>query len=238
MHKATTMGSLVGSSLGAAGGVTALVGLGLSFFTFGIPLAVSAVGVAVGVAGGVTGAASNITNMIKQKNLRATIEKIIEDFQKTIQPIVEHLNKISTTVVELQKAEQEFTVVNKAIKTGVRSVKTVSSITKLLTILRTANIGKTAAKAANTLKMVGRVTGVISTLFLALDVYSIVCDSIEISEINKPENSRKAENIQSETLKFIHQMRETAAQLQETLDEIKSAKDDINRELQMRLNYD
>lgn len=81
--------------------------------------------------------------------------------------------------------------------------------------------------------MVGRVTGVISTLLLALDVYSIVCDSREISEINKPEDSRKAENIKSETLKFIHQMKETAAQLQETLDEIKSAKDDINRELQI-----
>lgn len=143
MHKATTVGSLVGSSVGAAGGVTALVGLGLAFFTFGISLAVSAVGVAVGVAGGITGAASNITNMIQQNKLRETIKKIIEDFQKTIQPMVEHLNKISKTVEELQEAEQAFTVVNKAIMTGVRSVKTVSSITKLLTILRTANIGKT-----------------------------------------------------------------------------------------------
>lgn len=223
----------MGSSVGVAGGVTALVGLGLSFFTFGISLAVSAVGVGVGIVGGVTSATANIINMWQQSTLRATIEEIIKDFQNTIKPMIDHLNKISKTVEELQKAEKEFSVVNKALMTSVRSVKTVSSIAKLLVVLRTAEIGKTAAKAAKTLKVVGRVTGVISALFLALDVYSIYCDSIELSEINNKENSRKAENIKSETLKFIHQMRETADQLQETLDEIKSAKDEINRKLQI-----
>ncbi|XP_048037636.1 apolipoprotein L3-like isoform X2 [Megalobrama amblycephala] len=229
MHKGTTVGSLVGSTIGAAGGVTALVGLGLSFITFGASLAVSAVGAVVGVVGGVTGAASNISNMILQKKLRGNIEKIINDFQSTIDPMIEHLSTISNTIDELQQEGQKYSVLNKAIMTSVRSVKTVSSITKLLTILQTANIGKTAAKAAKTLKVVGRVSGVISALFLALDVYSIVCDSIEISEINKKENERKAEEFKSETLKFILQMRETAAQFQETLDEIKSARDDINR---------
>ncbi|XDV53580.1 hypothetical protein PO909_022051, partial [Leuciscus waleckii] len=231
MHKATTVSSLVGSCVGAAGGVTALVGLALSFFTFGLSLVVSGVGVGVGIAGGITGATANITNMIQQKKLRATIEEIIKDFQNTINPMIDHLNKISKTIEELQKAEQEFSVVNKAIMTSVRSLKTVSSITKLLVVLRTAAIGKIAAKAAQTLKVVGRVSSVISALFLALDVYSIVCDSIEISEVNN--KGKKAEEFKSETLKFIHQMRETAAQLQETLEEIKSAKDEINRELQI-----
>lgn len=229
MHKYTTKGSLVGSSVGAAGGVTALVGLGLSFFTFGASLAVSAVGVAVGIAGGVTGATYNITNMIQQSKLRENIKKIIEDFQNTIEPMIQHLSKISNTIETLQQEGQMYSVLNKAIMTSVRSVKTVSSITKLLTLLQTANIGKTAAKAAKTLKVVGRAAGAISALFLALDVYSIVCDSIEISEMNKKEDKRKAEKIKSETLKFILQMRETAAQFQETLDEIKSAREDINR---------
>lgn len=233
MHKGTTVGSLVGSSMGAAGGVTALVGLGLSFFTFGASLAISAIGVGVGIAGGVTGATCNITNMIKQKTLRGTIEKIINDFQETIKPVNQHLETISIKIEELQKEGQNYSVLNKAMMTSVRSVKTVSSIMKLLVVLETANIGRTAAKAATTLKAVGKITGLISTLFLALDVYSIVCDSIEISEMNQPENERKAEKIKSETLKFIHQMRETAAEFQVALDEIKSTKDDINRELRM-----
>ncbi|XP_067254973.1 apolipoprotein L3-like [Chanodichthys erythropterus] len=228
MHKETTVGTLVGSSIGATGGAIALLGLGLSFFTFGASLAVSAVGVGVGIAGGVTGATYNIINMILQDNLRGNIENIIKDFQRTINPMIEHLNEISKTIEKLQQEEQTYSVLNKAIMTSVRSVKTVSSITKLFTVLRTANIGKTAAKAAKTLKTVGRVAGTISALFLALDAYSIYCDSIEISEMNQKEDERKTEEIKSETLKFILQMRETAAQFQKTLDEIKSARDYIN----------
>lgn len=58
------------------------------YCTFGAYIAVTgAAGVTamgVGVTGGVIGAASNITNMWRQKNLRQTIEKIINDFQSTI----------------------------------------------------------------------------------------------------------------------------------------------------------
>ncbi|XP_052458911.1 apolipoprotein L3-like [Carassius gibelio] len=233
VHKNTTVGSLVGSTLGATGGITALVGLALAPFTFGGSLAVSAIGAVVGISGGVTGAACNITNMIKQKNLRETIMKIVEDFQNTLNPIIKHLSTISNTIEELQQVEQMFSVENKAIMTSVRSVKTISSITKLLTILKTAEIGRTAAKAATVLKMVGKISGTVSALFLVLDVVGIVYDSIEISEMNQPAQKRNAEEIKSETLKFIHKMRETAAQFQETLDAIKSARENINRELQI-----
>ncbi|XP_057177513.1 uncharacterized protein LOC130546331 isoform X2 [Triplophysa rosa] len=234
MHKSTTKGSLFGSKLGVAGGVTALAGLGLSFFTFGASLAFSAavIGGAVGIAGGVTGAKYNITNMIQQKKLRETIENIINDFQKTINPMIEHLNAISNKIQELQQEGQNYSALHKTIMTSVKSMKTISSITKLLTVLRTASLGKTVAKAAKTLKVVGKITSTISTLFLALDVYSIYCDSVEISEINQPEKERKAEEIKSETLKFIYEMKKTADQFQLTLNEIKSARDDINRKLQ------
>ncbi|KAF4111663.1 hypothetical protein G5714_008694 [Onychostoma macrolepis] len=99
--------------MGAAGGIAALTGLALSFFTFGVSLAVTGVGLAVGITGGVTGAVCNITNMIKQKNLRQTIEKIINDFQNTINPMIEHMNAISNTIEELQQAEQAYSVQNK-----------------------------------------------------------------------------------------------------------------------------
>ncbi|XP_058639049.1 uncharacterized protein LOC131544680 [Onychostoma macrolepis] len=233
MHKATTVGSLVGSSMGAAGGIAALTGLALSFFTFGVSLAVTGVGLAVGITGGVTGAVCNITNMIKQKNLRQTIEKIINDFQNTINPMIEHMNAISNTIEELQQAEQAYSVQNKVIVTSVRSVKTILSVTRLLTVLKTAQIGKTAARAAKTLRMVGKLSGSLSALLLILDAYSIYCDSTELSEMTQSAHKRKAEEIKSETLKFIYQMRETAAEFQETLDEIKSARVHINRAIQI-----
>lgn len=230
MHKSTTKGSLVGSSIGVTGGVIALVGLGLSFFTFGASLAVSAIGGAVGIAGRVTGATFNIINMFKQKKLCETIENIIKDFQKTINPMIQHLNTITNKIEELQQEGQKYSVLNKTIMTSVRSVKTCSSIGKLLTVLQTATLGRTAAKAVRSLKVVGKIT--ISTLFLALDVYSIYCDSVEISELNQPEKERKADEIKSETLKCINEMKKTADQFQVTLDEIKSARDNIIRDLQ------
>ncbi len=230
MHKATTVGSLVGSSMGAAGGIAALTGLALSFFTFGASLVVSGVGLAVGITGGVTGAVCNITNMIKQKNLRQTIVKIINDFQNTINPMIEHLSAISNTIKELQQA---YSVQNKVILTSVRSTKTLLSITKLLTVLKIAQIGKTAARAAKTLRMVGKLSGALSSLFLILDAYSIYCDATELSEMNKSAHTRKVDEIKSETLKFINQMRETTAEFQETLAEIKRAKVHIDGALQI-----
>ncbi|XP_056593411.1 apolipoprotein L2-like isoform X2 [Triplophysa dalaica] len=237
MHKSTTVVSLVGSSIGVTGGAIALVGLGLSFFTFGASLAVSAIGGAVGIGGGFIGAIFNRKNMVQQKKLRETIENIIKDFQKTINPMIQHLNTITNKIDELQQEGQKYSVLNKTLMTSVRSVKTCSSIGKLLTVLQTARLGRTAAKAVRSLKVIGKITGTISTLFLALDVYSIYCDSVEISELNQPEKERKADEIKSETLKFINEIKKTADQFQVILDEIKSARDDINRECGEKFSF-
>ncbi|KAF4100922.1 uncharacterized protein LOC131525862 isoform X2 [Onychostoma macrolepis] len=235
MHKNTTKGSLFGASIGALGGIT-LLGIALAPFTFGASIAVTgAAGVTamgVGVTGGVIGAACNITNMYKQKNMRQTIENIINDFKNTADPMIEHLNTISETIENLQKVENMYSLQNKAILTSVKAVKTTSSIFKLLSVLRTTKIGKVFARAAKTLQVVGRLSASISALFFVLDVYTIFCNSAELSEMNS-EKKRKAEEIKSETFQFICRMKETAANFQETLDEIKCARDAINRALQI-----
>ncbi|XDV19380.1 hypothetical protein PO909_024863 [Leuciscus waleckii] len=94
MHRNSTVGSLVGSSVGAAGGIMSIAGLCLAPFTLGASLALTVGGAVAGVAGGVTGGASNITNMVKQKTLRENIEKIINELQTTIKPMEELLRKI------------------------------------------------------------------------------------------------------------------------------------------------
>uniref|UniRef100_A0A8C1TMI4 Apolipo L3-like protein n=1 Tax=Cyprinus carpio TaxID=7962 RepID=A0A8C1TMI4_CYPCA len=98
MHKATTVGSLSGTVIGAATGIAAVVGVFLVPFTFGVSLAVAG----VGAASAVTSTTCNITNMIKQKNLRQTIEKITDDIQNMLNPIIEHLKTISD-IMEIQK---------------------------------------------------------------------------------------------------------------------------------------
>lgn len=213
-----------------------MLGIALAPFTFGASIAVTGVAgvtaMGVGVTGGLIGAASNITNMYKQKNMHQTIENIINDFQNTIDPLIKLLNTISETIENLQKVEHMFSLKNKAILTSVKALKTASGVSKLLLVLRTTKIGKVFARAAKTLQVVGKLSMSISSLFFVLDVYTIYCNSAELSEMNS-EKERKADEIKSETFTFICQMRETAAKFQETLDEIKCARDAINKALQI-----
>ncbi|XP_016335283.1 serine/threonine-protein kinase Nek1-like [Sinocyclocheilus anshuiensis] len=78
IHRKCTIGSLSGAVIGAAGGITALVGAILAPFTLGASLIVTGVGIGVSVAGGVTGAASNITDTI----LMSTVASIIRKWKK------------------------------------------------------------------------------------------------------------------------------------------------------------
>uniref|UniRef100_A0A672LM16 Uncharacterized protein n=1 Tax=Sinocyclocheilus grahami TaxID=75366 RepID=A0A672LM16_SINGR len=225
MHKATTVGSLSGSVIGAAAGITALVGLLLAPLTLGVSLAVA--GVATGAA--VTSTTCTITNMIKQKNLRQTIKKITDDFLNIINPIIKLLKTISDSIEEIQKkkwvSESDMTL-----PTTVGSLETLLGISSIAIELQMAKIENVATRTARALKVAGKITSRLSLPFLFLDAVGIGLDSREISEINQVADKRNAENIKSDTLKFIHQARETAAIFQETLDEIESARDTINRE--------
>ncbi|XP_056124472.1 apolipoprotein L6-like [Rhinichthys klamathensis goyatoka] len=236
MHKNTMKGSLVGSSIGAAGGVTALVGLALAPFTFGGSLALTAAGAVAGVAGGVTGGASNITDAIKQKSLRETIEKIINDFQSTINPMIELLSNIHN-ITEKKGFQKETLTQNEFLRAArglgdILHIAHVADVAKFAKMcaevakeIRVSVKGVSALRAtAQTLKplrMTAALTGALSVVSLAFDVYSIVQDSTELSEMNQSAHKRNAEEIKSETLRFIHRVKEIAAQFKICVDIIK-----------------
>ncbi|KAK9978939.1 hypothetical protein ABG768_020675 [Culter alburnus] len=247
MHKNTTTGSLVGSSIGAAGGIASIAGLALAPFTFGASLVLTGVGAAAGVAGGVTGGASNITNAIKQKNLRETIEKIINDFLSTINPMFELLNKIGNITMKIEflkktLKQHEFQRAARGTEDILRIAslgeKCADAATEILANIKAVNAMRATAQASKTVRATAQAsktvratsqasksirifTGALSVVSLACDVYSIVQDSTELSEMNQPAHKRKAEEIRSETLKFILQVKETAAQFKISVDVIK-----------------
>ncbi|XP_058608478.1 apolipoprotein L domain-containing protein 1-like isoform X2 [Onychostoma macrolepis] len=296
MHKNTTVGSLTGATMGAAGGIASIVGLALAPVTLGVSLGLTAVGGVLGVAGGATGAICNYRNNTEQKRLRETIEEITSDFQNTINAMLEILRTIINStediqqlvqqdmnhiparmmeggvdrvrgvsaILELPKAEMpqkseaakqfdEAVYWTKAARTAFQScpgaVKKISSSSETVkNINLTSKVAKTmrlssekvrivsvSAKTAKAVRSAAAVSGVISALFVVVDVYCIVQNSMEIHEMNQSVGKRTAKNIKSDDLKFIHQMRETAANFQKTLNEIKDARDtaiiEFNREL-------
>lgn len=232
MHKNTTVGSLVGASVGAVGGIASIAGVCLAPFTFGASLVLTVGGAAVGVAGGVTGGASNITNTVKQKTLRKNIEKIINDLQNTIKPMVKLLNNIYNITEGIKLEEKTF---NK--HGNQRAARGAVDVSKIARVASVAEIGKMCAEAAKEIRvyvktakalrgsasaaravratadtgkffrMTAAFTGVLSAAFLVLDVYCIVQDSKELSEINQPAGKRKEEEISSEMLKYIVQIK-------------------------------
>eukprot|EP00063_Salmo_salar_P087758 XP_014062593.1 PREDICTED: apolipoprotein L3-like [Salmo salar] len=89
MHKGTTIGSLTGGVIGAAGGITSIVSLILAPFTLGASLIFTGVGVgvAVAVAGGATAGVSNITNMVSQSTDRQGVKNIKQSYTLSVQNI-------------------------------------------------------------------------------------------------------------------------------------------------------
>ncbi|KTF79509.1 hypothetical protein cypCar_00039085 [Cyprinus carpio] len=106
-HKNTTVGSLTGAAIGAAGGIASIVGLALAPVTLGVSLALTAVGGVVGVVGGATGTICNIINDTQQKHLRETLEKITSDFQNTINAMFENVSTIIHSTEDIQQLVQQ-----------------------------------------------------------------------------------------------------------------------------------
>ncbi|XP_043085109.1 germinal center kinase 3-like isoform X2 [Puntigrus tetrazona] len=231
VHHKCTAGALSGSVIGAAGGITAVVGAVLAPFTFGASLIVTGVGVGVGVAGGVTGAASSITNTVKQKSLRENIEKIQQGFTD-VTPVLESLNSVRKVLRVIQQFKDfvSDSSDNVQMSHSVEKIKSVCAI-ELMNLLLLANVGRFAAQTAR----VGRaaaaataaVTGVLSGILVIVDTVFIVKDSIDIHQMRKGKVD-DPKNVKSSLLKSIAEMRKAHKDLCNVLKEIKDTRDELN----------
>ncbi len=189
VHFNTTVSSLTGGVIGLAGGITSVVGLILAPFTLGASLIVTGVGIGTAVAGGITAGASNITNMVNQQINRQKIKMIITEFQEKMTSIICCIQNISTAVETL---EHEFSASNGSLSSaqsgmsvGARLGRGLGGIPELLRLTQVVNVGKIAAQAARAVRVAETVTGVLSALFIAVDIFFVFLDSKEIHNINR-----------------------------------------------------
>uniref|UniRef100_A0A8C1M8G5 non-specific serine/threonine protein kinase n=1 Tax=Cyprinus carpio TaxID=7962 RepID=A0A8C1M8G5_CYPCA len=230
VHRKCTAGTLAGSVIGAAGGITAVVGAILAPFTFGASLIVTGVGVGVGVAGGVTGAASSITNTVKQKSLRENIQRIQQNFTD-VTPLIESLNALRRVLRVIQKFRDfvSDSSDNVQMSSNVDRRRLVCA-TELMHLGLLANVGRIAAQTAR----VGRagaeaivaVTGVLSGLLVIVDTAFIVMDSIDIHQMRQGQVD-DPNKVQSNLLKSIAEMRKTHTDLCNVLKEIKETREEL-----------
>ncbi len=163
------------------GGITSVVGAILAPFTLGASLIVTGVGIGVAVAGGVTAGVSNITSMVNQRTNRQNIKIMITEFQEKITSIIYCIQNIQIAVETLQDefttSSESFQSAQSVTSAGARLGRGLGGISELVRLIEVANEGKIAAQAARAVRVAETVTGVLSALFVAVDVFFIFLDS-------------------------------------------------------------
>lgn len=218
MHTRGTIGSLCGGLIGSAGGIAIVTGCILAHFILDVSLVVIGVGLGIAAAGGIIGAISNICKMFKKKSFQDKIRDIVDECQSRLGFLIQHLNIITSTVHDFQ-----------ALLGAGRAVATITQIIKVVSIIRLG-----AEKSKNH-SMIGGTLPITASLALILDLIIIFVDCKEIHEMRKDhrrkrtvDQSRKMRKTNSNTLRFISELKQLTEQLRKGLKDLQEIKGNID----------
>ncbi|KAJ8397341.1 hypothetical protein AAFF_G00438900 [Aldrovandia affinis] len=221
-NKKAKIASITGGSTSAVGGVATIVGLALAPVTMGTSLIITAVGLGVATAGGLTSASASISNTVNNSLDRKKVEKIVEDYQSKIADIskcmkfikqgIENLRKYDVVKMKNHAYNQDFPVLTNIYEDGAMAGKAILINTgEIMRVVQIANVaGSTAARAVQVASLA---TGVLTGLFVGMDIYFVAKDSCELKKGAKTE--------------FAAKIREVAEQLHEGLVELNSIREEL-----------
>uniref|UniRef100_UPI003AAB874A uncharacterized protein apold1b n=1 Tax=Centroberyx gerrardi TaxID=166262 RepID=UPI003AAB874A len=228
-HKKTVTASVGGGVASVAGSVTTITGLILAPFTLGTSLIVTAVGIGIATAGGVASASANITDTVHSKTDRKKVEKMIKDYQEEMNDIKECLEFLQDGMETLEEWDFEAYCesiskkhlnqnVKHVMKEGGRAGKALMINTEsLISTVQVLSVAGGAAKAAQVMSVT---TGVMSGLFLALDVFFLAKDSMELRKGAKTEFATKIREVCKDLQEGLLELNRIKEQLQKTMDGI------------------
>nr|XP_043893093.1 apolipoprotein L1 isoform X3 [Solea senegalensis] len=222
-NKNTKIAQITGGSTSAIGGVATIAGLALAPVTMGTSLIVTAVGLGVAAAGGLTSAGAGISNQVNNSMDRKKVEKIVEDYQekmvdlnkclKFIKQGIENLRKFDLMKMKNHAYNRDFPVLSSSFyEDGAMAGKAILiNANEIMRVVQIANVaGSTAARAVQIASMA---TGVLTGLFVGMDIYFVAKDSKELKKGAKSE--------------FAAKIREVATQLHDGLVELNSIREEL-----------
>ncbi|XP_078808009.1 uncharacterized protein LOC111947732 isoform X5 [Oryzias latipes] len=99
MNKGAKISSVVGSSVGAVGGVLSIVGLALMPFTAGISLALTMTGVGMGVTSGVNSIVTTATELGVNRTHQKKASEVFQSFMEDVTKLQDCLEKVGAVAV-------------------------------------------------------------------------------------------------------------------------------------------
>lgn len=222
-NKNTKIAQITGGSTSATGGVLTITGLALAPVTMGTSLIVTAVGLGIATAGGLTSAGAGISNQVNNSMDRKKVEKIVEDYQEKmvdlnkalrfIQQGIENLRQFDLIKMKKHAYNNDFPVLNSRFyEDGAMAGKAILiNANEIMRVVQIANVaGSTAARAVQIASMA---TGVLTGLFVGMDIYFVAKDSKELKKGAKSE--------------FAAKIREVAKQLHDGLVELNTIREEL-----------
>lgn len=171
LHRKTRIAGIAGGTSGAVGGVAAVAGVVLAPLTFGVSLAVTAVGVGVAAAGGLTGASMAIKNKMSDTKERKKVEEIMQSYRSQMEDVEACLKFINTAMEGLQK----YKPVRGMDKDAVR-------------VLRLAQV---ISRQSFHLRPTGRSSGILDGFAVSMDVYFTKEDKERLRKGSETKFARK-----------------------------------------------
>ncbi|XP_068584251.1 apolipoprotein L4-like [Cebidichthys violaceus] len=218
-----------GGVASVAGSITTITGLILAPFTAGASLIVTTVGIGVATAGGVASASANITDMVHSKTDRKKVEKIIQDYEEEMKDIKECLEFLKEGMEMLDEWNFEAYVENISKKHLNQNVKHVMKegglagkalVINTESLINTVQVLSVAGDAARAVQVMSLTTGVMSGLFLALDVFFLAKDAKELKKGAKTEFAAKIREVCKDLQDGLLELNRIKEQLQKTIDGI------------------
>ncbi|CAI5640343.1 unnamed protein product [Oreochromis niloticus] len=228
-HKKTVSAAVGGGVASVAGSVTTITGLILAPFTFGASIIVTAVGIGVATAGSITSATANITDTVHSNMDRKKMEKMIQGYQEEIKVIRECMEFVQKGLDTLQEWDFEKYAQSAAKKAMNHNIKHVMkeggragkalmiNTNQLVSTVQVLGRAGGVAKAAQAISVT---TGVMSALFLALDVFFLAKDSHELRKGAKTKFATKIREVCKDLQDGLLELNRVKMQLQKTMDGI------------------
>uniref|UniRef100_A0A3Q2UHJ6 Apolipoprotein L n=1 Tax=Fundulus heteroclitus TaxID=8078 RepID=A0A3Q2UHJ6_FUNHE len=199
MNKGAKISSVVGSSVGAVGGVLSIVGLALIPVTAGVSLGLTIAGASMGVTSGTNSLVTTLTeigvNYTQQKKANKAFQNFMEEFQK-IQECLSEVMKQSTDTLEPGMIDLVVGVgkaVNNVcgIKSSAGTIADAASALKATGASDVPDLGQAAVKGPLGLSKGARAGFIaLNAFFIGMDILFITKDSISLAKGNETKVSK------------------------------------------------